>query len=103
LRILLVNVFLKIITQTALVVALAIVVAGGLFILPPKVGRLHALERQRDELMQRNKFKTSEIDALKAKQRRFASDPEFVESIARQNKRVRQNELIFIFEPDTRN
>lgn len=97
-RILFVNVLLKILTQTALVLALAIVAAGGLFVLPPKVAQLRRLEKQRDELMRRVEFKAREIDALKAKQQRFASDPEFVEHVARQNKRVRPNELVFVFD-----
>jgi len=98
-----VNVLLKFLTHTALLVALIIVAVGGFVILPPKLSKLRALERQRDEMVQRNKFKVREIEALKAKQRRFASDPEFVESVARQNKRVKPNEWVFVFENDARN
>jgi Tfp pilus assembly protein PilO len=97
-----VNVLLKIITQTALFVALVIVVAGGLFILPPKVSQMRRLEQQRNELTRKNEFKTREIEVIKNKQRRFACDPEFVEYVARQNKRVRPNELVFVFDGDER-
>jgi Tfp pilus assembly protein PilO len=97
-----VNVLLKIITQTALLIALVIVVAGGAFILPPKISQMRRLEQQRNELMRKNDFKTREIDVLKTKQRRFASDPEFVEYVARQSKRVRPNELVFVFDNDER-
>jgi len=95
-----VNVLLKIITQTTLLIALVIVVAGGLFILPPKVAQLRRLEAQRNELMRKIEHKSREIEILKIKQQRFSSDPEFVEYIARQNKRVRPNELVFVFDSE---
>jgi cell division protein FtsB len=93
-------VLLKIITQTTLLIALVIVVAGGLFILPPKVSQLHRLELQRNELMRKIEHKSREIEILKNKQQRFSSDPAFVEHIARQNKRVRPNELVFVFDAE---
>jgi len=95
-----VNLLLKIITQTTLVTALVCVVAGGLFIVPPKISEMHRLEQQRNELMRKIEHKNREIEVLKTKQHRFASDPEFVEYIAHQNKRVRPNELVFVFDSD---
>ena len=97
------NVLLKIITQTTLLIALVIVLAGGLFILPPKISQLRRLELQRNELMRKIEHKNHEIETLKTKQQRFSSDPEFVEHIARQNKRVRPNELVFVFDQDSGN
>lgn len=94
------NLILKIITQTTLITALGCVIAGGLFIIPPKVAQMHRLELQRNELLRKIEHKNREIEVLKNKQRRFASDPEFVEYVARQNKRVRPNELVFIFDSD---
>jgi len=96
-----VNAFLKIITQTTLLIAFAIVVAGGVFILPPKVAQMARLERQRNELLRKIEHKTREIEGLKNKQQRFSSDPEFVEYVARQNRRVRPNELVFVFDAET--
>jgi Tfp pilus assembly protein PilO len=96
-----VNALLKIITQTTLLIALAIVVAGGLFILPPKLAQMNRLEKQRNELMRKIEHKSREIEGLKNKQQRFSSDPEFVEYVARQNKRVRQNELVFVFDAES--
>lgn len=95
------NALLKIITQTTLLIALAIVVAGGLFILPPKLAQMNRLEKQRNELMRKIEHKSREIEGLKNKQQRFSSDPEFVEYVARQNKRVRQNELVFVFDAES--
>ena len=94
------NLLLKIITQTTLVTALVCVVAGGLFIVPPKISQMHRLEQQRNELMRKIEHKNREIEVLKTKQHRFASDPEFVDYLARPNKRVRPNELVFVFDSD---
>jgi Tfp pilus assembly protein PilO len=89
----------KIITKTAIVAAFAIVVAGGLFILPPKIQDMRSLEAQRNEIKRKIDYKEKEIETLKLRQQRFSTDPEFVELIARQNKRIRANELIFVTEP----
>lgn len=94
------NVFLKIITQTTLLIALVIVVTGGVIVLPPKIAQMNRLEKQRNELMRKVEHKSREIEVLKNRQQRFASDPEFVEWVARQNKRVKPNELVFIFDTD---
>lgn len=42
--------------------------------------------------------KQREIALIKAKQRRFNTDREFVESLARQNRRVFPGELVFVFD-----
>jgi ABC-type amino acid transport substrate-binding protein len=42
--------------------------------------------------------KKAEIAAIREKQRRFNSDREFVEALARQNRRVYPGELVFIFD-----
>ena len=83
-----------------MITALACVVAAALIILPPKVSQLRRLETQRNELLRKIDHKNSEIKLLKEKQQRFKADPEFVEFIARQNKRVRPGELVFVFDPD---
>jgi Tfp pilus assembly protein PilO len=89
----------KIITKTAIVAAFGIVVAGGLFILPPKIQDMRSLEAQRNEIKRKIDYKEKEIETLKLRQQRFSTDPEFVELIARQNKRIRANEIIFVSEP----
>lgn len=94
------NAFLKIITQATLLLALVIVVAGGIVILHPKIAQMNRLEKQRNELMRKIEHKNREIEVLKNKQQRFSSDPEFVEYVARQNKRVKPNELVFVFDTD---
>ena len=80
-------------------IAMALAILGtGVFFLVPTYSRsqdLKAKEAKCDELIER---KTKEVSALREKQRRFQSDEEFIESIARQNNRVYPGELVFIFE-----
>lgn len=57
------------------------------------------LEQQRNEIKRKIAYKEKEIETLKLRQQRFSSDSEFVELIARQNKRIRPNEIIFVTEP----
>ncbi|MEI7899301.1 MAG: septum formation initiator family protein [bacterium] len=94
------NVLLTIITRITVITALVFVVAAGLFLLPPKISQMSHLEHQRNELLRKIDHKNNEIKLLKEKQQRFKADPEFVEHIARQNKRVRPGELVFIFDAD---
>ena len=92
---------LKIITQTTLLVALVIVLVGGVCIIPPKLSQWRRLEAQRNELLGIVNYKNSEIKILKEKQQRFKTDPEFVELIARQNKRVFAGEYVFVRENES--
>ena len=94
------NVLLTIITRTTLVTALVCLVTAGLFILPPKIAQMRRLENQRNELLRKIDHKNTEIKLLKEKQQRFKSEPDFVEYVARQSKRVRPNELVFVFDSD---
>ncbi len=91
---------LTIITRTTLFTALVCLVTAGLFILPPKISQMRRLENQRNELLRKIDHKNIEIKILKEKQQRFKTDPDFVEYIARQNKRVRPGELVFVFDSD---
>jgi Tfp pilus assembly protein PilO len=93
-----VDALVKIITRVALLVAFAIVIAGGVVIFPPKFQSMKHLEEQRNEIKRKIAYKEKEIETLKLRQQRFSTDPEFVELIARQNKRIRPNEIIFVTE-----
>ena len=94
------NVLLTIITKTTLVVAFVLVVTAGVVMITPKFSQMRGLERERNELLRRIDHKNYEIKVLKDKQQRFKTEPEFVEHIARQNKRVRPGELVFVFESE---
>jgi len=66
----------------------------------PSFKRGQALKRQEADLQRRIDRKKQEIAVLQDNQRRFKSDADFVEAIARQNRRVFPGELVFIFEDD---
>ena len=94
------NVLLTIITRTSLIIALLLVITAGVATLPPKITQMRGLERERNELLRKIDHKHYEIKVLKDCQQRYKADPEFVEKIARQNKRVYPGELVFVFDPD---
>ena len=96
-----VNVLLTIITRTTLLVAFIMVMIAGVVTITPKYSQWRGLERQRQEMLRRIDYKQNEIKVLKEKQQRFKADPEFVEFVARQNRRARPGELVFVFESDT--
>ncbi len=83
-------------TMTSLLVLLTV---GGLYLVLPKFAQMRQLERQRDDLKRKIEYKSHEVESLKIKQQRFAYDPDFVEFIARQTKRVKRNEVLFLYEP----
>lgn len=74
------------------------VAAVGLVTAWPNYLRSRSLKRQDAELVERIDEKKREIARLKEYQNRFRTDSEFVENIARQNRRVFPGELVFKFE-----
>ena len=80
--------------------ALLLIVVGGMVMMYPNYRRSEALNRQNAELQERIDEKKREIAQLIDYQRRFRTDADFVETIARQNHRVFPGELVFIFEKD---
>lgn len=79
---------------------LAVIVVGGLVLTYPNYRRSVALKRENAQLQERIEAKKREIEVLRDYQRRFRSDSDFVEQIARQNHRVYPGELVFVFEKD---
>ena len=88
--------FMKWFTSSLLV----LIIGGGLFMAYPSFRRGQALKRQDAELQERIDAKKREIAALIENQRRFKTDADVGETIARQNRRVFPGELVFIFEDD---
>ena len=70
----------------------------GMFFLWPTYQRGCSLRAQEAELDERIAEKRAEIAKLADNQRRFRNDRDFVEMIARQNRRVFPGELVFVFE-----
>ena len=66
----------------------------------PKYYQMKGLDQQRSELMRRVDYKNHQLKLLKDKQQRFKTDPEYVERVARMNRRVREGELVFVFDAE---
>jgi cell division protein FtsB len=78
-------------------VLLVVIIIGGLVMVYPTYRRGLALKNQNAELQSKIDEKKREIAKLVENQRRFRTDADFVESIARQNRRVFPGELVFVF------
>lgn len=74
---------------------LVLIIIGGLVMMYPDYRRSESLKRQNAELQEKIDRKKQEIATLVENQRRFRTDADFVEMIARQNHRVFPGELIF--------
>ncbi len=88
-------------TFFALAVIALVVVWGGIKAYPHYV-RFRALKGQiaeRDALIREKEDRLSKIAEM---QRRFQTDSEFVEAVARQNHRYYPGELVFVFENEGR-
>ena len=79
---------------------LLLIVVGGLVMMYPNYRRSEALKLQNAELQEKIDQKKQEINNLIENQKRFRTDSDFVEMIARQNHRVFPGELVFVFEKD---
>lgn len=84
--------------QFCFVATFLLIVAGGFFMSYPKYCRMRSLNAEKARYMLRIEEKKQEIAAVREKQRRFNTDPEFVESLARTSKRLYPGEIVFIFE-----
>lgn len=80
--------------------ALVLIVVVGIAMMYPDYRRSESLKRQNAELQEQIDRRKKEIARLKEDQRRFQTDADFVEKIARQNHRVFPGELVFIFEKE---
>ncbi len=76
----------------------AVIIVGGLLLVWPNYQRGRALRIQNAELAAQIDQKRIEISGLVENQKRFKTDSDFLEQIARQNHRVYPGELVFIFE-----
>lgn len=80
-------------------IATTCLLVGTVLVYRPLIEEKRRLEHIRDEYQGDNDRMSAEIDCLKQKQALFASDPDFVEQVARKANRVRPNEVIFVFPP----
>lgn len=77
----------------------ALFVVGVLAIFVPKCSSLTSLQSVRAGLEQENERIARQTQVLVENQRRFQTDPEFVERIAHESDRIKSNETVFMF-PD---
>ena len=75
----------------------AVICVASYLYIAPQVTINSMLEESRDKLEKEIQLKKNEISELIDMQQDFASDHEFVEYIGHQNKRVWENEVVFIF------
>lgn len=87
----------KIVRAFAVAILLAVFVAGLIFVRPDYL-RSQSLKERNAELARQIDEKRREMADLLDRQRRFKTDRDFVETIARRNKRVYPGELVFVFE-----
>lgn len=81
----------------AIVISVLVIVIGSIRLMFA-FSRRSSLLRQEAELVEKIEAKKQDIAKIVDCQRRFKSDSDFVERIARQNRRVFPGELVFIFE-----
>lgn len=77
---------------------LALIILGGLAIAYPTWRRSKVLRVQEAQLKVEIEEKRREIERFVENQRRFKTDRDFVETIARRNRRVFPGELVFVFD-----
>lgn len=90
--------FIDKIFQGVFLIVFAAIVATGLVITLPKYRQATGLEQTRADLQHRIDLKKKEIQEVKEKQVRFRTDREFVESLARENRRAFPGEIVFTFD-----
>lgn len=84
--------------QTLFVVCFAAIVLVGVWASIPKWRKAQDLNAERDRIMQKITARQAEIDAMRENQRRFNTDREFVEMLARKNHRLFPGEVVFVFD-----
>ena len=91
----------KLVDKLSRVIFIALIVGifvAGVVACYPRYMRMKGLAQEKARYLKLVEEKKAEIAAIREKQRRFNTDREFVESLARQNRRVYPGELVFIFD-----
>lgn len=84
--------------QVLFALAFVAIAVTGVVISLPKYRQTQNLAAKKAKIAKQIEEKRAEIQEIKAKQNRFNTDREFVESLARQNRRVFPGELVFVFD-----
>jgi cell division protein FtsB len=75
-----------------------IIIAAGFVTIYPTFRQCQALKQKDAELQEEIDAKRRILEKFAENQRRFENDPEFVEAIARRDRRVFPGELVFVFD-----
>jgi cell division protein FtsB len=78
--------------------AMVIIIIAGVAMVQPRIRTGRMLGARRAALERENTAMQQQLAALERQQARFRDDPEFVEHVARQNRRARPGEIVFIFD-----
>jgi len=86
----------KFLVNTALCAVLSAILLGAMYWFPPKLDQLTKLGGRRDVLKRDIDSIMYETGILKQNQDRLETDRDFAEKIARHQRRILKNELLFI-------
>ena len=78
-------------------VLLLAIFAGGIWFCSKPWRHARDLSAERDRIIRKIAARQAEIDAMRENQRRFNTDREFVEMLARRNHRLFPGEVVFVF------
>jgi cell division protein FtsB len=89
-----------VIYRLALFLLIVLFAVGIAFIFVPQMNRVRQMQQKKADLQEENRNLRNMTQDLRENQRRFESDPEFVERTARQMGMVKPNEVVFKFSTD---
>lgn len=92
--------FLRIFCKTTCIVAVVLGLMGASLFFLPKYQELKDRETRCKALQAGNEAKQKEIKDIRVRQQRLQTDPSFVEHVARQSRRIRPNEIVFVYDAD---
>jgi cell division protein FtsB len=91
----------NLINRVVLVAITAMAVVGIVLAFTPKVKQIRAYRETRNDLQQRIEVTMAGERELKEKQRRFRTDPAYVERVAHEVGYAREDEVIYHFTEET--
>ena len=91
----------NLINRVVLVAISVMAVVGIVLAFTPKVKQIQAYQNTRDTLQQRIEVTVIAERDLKEKQRRFRTDPSYVERVAHEVGYARKDEMIYHFPEET--
>jgi len=88
----------RVLCRATCILAVVLGVIGAVLLFLPKYREMRYSEAQCRVLRENIEAKQQEIKDIRQQQQRLQTDPSFVEHIARENRRIRPNEIVFVYE-----